>query len=131
MSPWAVAFARDVDRARDLRIAGRHADGGNLYLFIQESKKGSHRRWVFLYRVRGAVSPDGLTSGPVHHLVDPMTWNRYFVPGSDHLEVLKRNSRVEFGHLVLMSADGLRASGGSARKALQAHGEALFGDWPL
>ena len=72
-----------------------------------------------------------LTGGSVHHLVDPMTWNKYLVPGSEHMEVLKRNSRVEFGHLVLMSADALRASSGSARKALQARGEALFGDWPL
>ena len=72
-----------------------------------------------------------LTGGPVHHLVDPMTWNKYLIPGSEHVEVLKRNSRVEFGHLVLMSADGLRASASPALKALQAHGEALFGDWPL
>jgi len=72
-----------------------------------------------------------LTGTSRHHLVDPMTWNKYLIPGSEHVEVLKRNSRVEFGHLVLMSADGLRASASPALKALKAHGEALFGDWPL
>ena len=71
-----------------------------------------------------------LTGGPVHRLVDPMTWNKYLVPGSEHVELLKRHSRVEFGHVILMSADGLRASASPALKALQAHGEALFGDWP-
>jgi len=74
---------------------------------------------------------ESLTGSSVHHLVDLMTWNKYVVPGSEHLEVLKRNSRAEFGHLILKSADGLRASARPALQALREHGEALFGDWPL
>jgi hypothetical protein len=64
-------------------------------------------------------------------LVDQPTWNKYLVPGSEHIEVLKRNSRAEWGQVVLMSAEGLRASAVPALGALRAHGEALFGNWPL
>jgi hypothetical protein len=72
-----------------------------------------------------------LTGSSTHRLVDDAIWSTYSVPGSEHIPVLKRNSRDEWGRPVRMSADRLTLSGPAALKALRAHGEELFSNWPL
>src|SRR5215204_3270559 len=42
-----------------LSKAGRHADGGNLYLVVDKS---GARRWVFLFRWQGRLREKGLGS---------------------------------------------------------------------
>jgi hypothetical protein len=73
----------------------------------------------------------GLSASPTHHLVDLVTWNKYFIPGSEHLPLLKKNFRIEWGHLVRMSADNLSVSAPKALQWLRDPGEALLGAWPL
>ena len=36
-----------------MKKAGRHADGGNLYLTISKTGAGVSRRWTFLYSIAG------------------------------------------------------------------------------
>jgi len=46
-----------------LTKAGRHSDGGNLYLTISETDGGLSKRWTFMYALNGKQREAGL--GPV------------------------------------------------------------------
>lgn len=47
-------------QAAKLKVAGRHSDGGGLYLYIDDNGR---RRWIFMYTRRGARVELGLGSG--------------------------------------------------------------------
>lgn len=60
-------MARQINRlsarkVATLDVAGRHADGGGLYLSISKSDGALRRRWVFLYRWQGRLREMGLGS---------------------------------------------------------------------
>jgi integrase len=63
--------ARQTKRLNDLAVknearAGRHADGGNLYLVVDrgDGEKPGAKRWVFLFRWEGKLREMGLGGYP-------------------------------------------------------------------
>lgn len=60
-------MARQINRLSARKVAtldaaGRHADGGGLYLSISKTDGALRRRWVFLYRWQGKLREMGLGS---------------------------------------------------------------------
>jgi hypothetical protein len=69
--------------------------------------------------------------GDYKPLVDYMVWNRYVVPGSEHIPLLKQRSREENFLPLLMSTDRVSLGLEAAKRGLAQHGRELFGEWPL
>jgi Arm domain-containing DNA-binding protein len=45
-----------------MKMLGRHADGGNLYLTISKTGAGVSRRWTFLFSLNGRQREAGFGS---------------------------------------------------------------------
>lgn len=69
--------------------------------------------------------------GDYKPLVDHLVWNRYVVPGSDHIPLLKQRSRQENFLPLLMSTDRVSLGLEAAKTGLARNGRELFGEWPL
>jgi hypothetical protein len=69
--------------------------------------------------------------GQVRPLVDLQLWDRYAVPASHHIPLLRKEARDEFSQLTLMSADRLSLTEKNALADLRKQAVDLFGEWPL
>lgn len=99
-------MARQVNRLNaravaTLSKAGRHADGGGLYLSISDDGRAVRRRWVFLYRRHGKLKEMGLGPASTVSLAQARElaakWRSELASGRDPLAAREAERRVQAG----------------------------------
>lgn len=99
-------MARQVNRLNaravaTLSKAGRHADGGGLYLSISDDGRAVRRRWVFLYRRHGKLKEMGLGPAATVPLAQARElaakWRSELASGRDPLAAREAERRVQAG----------------------------------
>ncbi|MEW5964185.1 MAG: integrase arm-type DNA-binding domain-containing protein [Pseudomonadota bacterium] len=99
-------MARQVNRLNaravaTLSKAGRHADGGGLYLSISHDGRTVRRRWVFLYRRHGKLKEMGLGPASTVSLAQARElaakWRSELAAGRDPLAAREAERRAQAG----------------------------------
>ena len=107
--------------AEKLKTPGRHSDGGNLYLAIDDTGR---RRWVFMYVRRGRRVELGLGSGRDMPLASARTeataLRTMLANGEDPKAVRARNNHIPtFGECAAAYIEAMRPSWRNAKHAAQ------------
>ena len=110
----------DPRTAATIKTAGRHSDGGGLYLSIDPTGR---RRWVFMYTRNGRRTELGLGGGRDLSLANARkeagTLRTILASGGDPRSAREKQERQTFGEVADAYVDAMRPSWRNAKHAAQ------------
>ncbi|KQR80516.1 tyrosine-type recombinase/integrase [Sphingomonas sp. Leaf343] len=110
----------DPRTAATIKTAGRHSDGGGLYLSIDPTGR---RRWVFMYTRGGKRTELGLGGGRDLTLANARkeagTLRTILASGGDPRSAREKQERATFGEVADAYVEAMRPSWRSAKHAAQ------------
>ncbi|KQS49729.1 tyrosine-type recombinase/integrase [Sphingomonas sp. Leaf198] len=110
----------DSRTAATIKTAGRHSDGGGLYLSVDPTGR---RRWVFMYTRNGKRTELGLGGGRDLTLANARkeagTLRTILAEGGDPRSAREKQERQTFGEVADAYVEAMRPSWRSAKHAAQ------------